>query len=471
MIEEYGSYDGIGLAELIARGEINSREVVASMLERIGQLNPRVNAVVELYDAELEKPVAGQGPLAGLPMLMKDLIVCVQGQVTANGSRLMRDMRAPADSTLVRRYRAAGMLIAGRTNSPEFGLSASTEPVLNGPTQNPWRPGYSPGGSSGGAAAAVAAGMVPFAHASDGGGSIRIPASACGLFGLKPTRGRVSPAPFLGEGWNGLSVHHVISRSVRDSAALLDVSHGYVPGDPYAAPAVDRPFLEETRRDPGRLRIGFCDHNPLGLPVAPECVDAVRHAARLCESLGHEVEEGLPDYDPAALSGASHLIVGAHVRATVLDTERRRGRAADDDELEPMARLMIGRADTQSAADYVEAQRTMHRLARDIARFWSRYDLWLTPTLGQTPQPLGTIVYREEMSFEDFGLKMATYVPFLGLANATGQPSMSVPLYWSADQLPVGVTFTGAFGDEARMYALAAQLERAQPWFERVPAL
>jgi len=470
MFNEYDQFDGLGLAELIERGKVSRAEVLAEMRDRVEARNPAINAVVQLFESELECGPSGDGPLAGLPMLVKDLNIYVKGQVTANGSRLMKTIVADRDSALVRRYRQAGMVIAGQTNSPEFGLAATTEPRLNGPTHNPWRHGFSSGGSSGGASAAVAAGIVPFAHGSDGGGSIRIPAAACGLFGMKPSRGRVSPAPHAGEGWNGLSTHHVISRSVRDSAALLDVSHGYEPGDPYAAPAVAGTFLESTRREPGRLRIAFTTANPPGMPVHEDCVAAVERAARLCESLGHVVEDAQPEYDHAAASAAIYGIVCPHVEETLLEIEQKLGRPVKDDELEDFTRTMRGIAQQQSAVDYVASQRSMHRIARAIAPFWDRYDAYLTPTLGLPPQPHGTLVFATGTDFEQYGVLMATYVPFSNLANLTGNPSMSVPLHWNSDGLPIGVMFTGAYGNESGLFALAAQLEAAEPWFDKRPS-
>ncbi len=469
MFKEYSQYDGLGLAELIRKGDIKSTEVIAEMRSRCERLNPDLNAVIQFFEDELNSSHTQNAPFSGLPMLIKDLNLYVKGQITTNGSRLMKGIVAEHDSALVKRYRDAGMVIAGQTNSPEFGLSPTTEPTLNGPTHNPWKQGVSPGGSSGGAAAAVAAGIVPFANASDGGGSIRIPASACGLFGLKPTRGRISSAPFLGEGWNGMSTHHAITRSVRDSAALLDISQGYVAGDPYSAPALARSFLEEQEREPGQLRIAFNTENPLGLPVDEDCVAAVKHAASLCESLGHIVEEARPEYDPIELSMTMYGVIGPHVLATVRELELKLGRSARDNELEDLTQLMIATASEQTAEDYVKAQRAMHRLSRQLAPFWHSYDLYLTPVLGQPPQTHGKLLYQSSDNYEEYGIQMATYSPFAGMANITGQPSMSVPLFWNKEQLPVGTLFTGAYGDEATLFRLAKQLEKAQPWFDKRP--
>jgi Asp-tRNA(Asn)/Glu-tRNA(Gln) amidotransferase A subunit family amidase len=469
MFAEYDRLDGLALAEMVKTSQISSAELVAEMRARFEAKNPAINAVVRLFENELASPAPTQGAFAGLPMLVKDLNLYVEGQVTANGSRSMRSLVADRDSALVQRYRKAGLIIAGQTNSPEFGLSPTTEPLLNGPTHNPWKRGLSSGGSSGGASAAIAAGIVPFAHASDGGGSIRIPAAACGLFGLKPSRGRISPAPYLGEGWNGLSTSHVITRSVRDSAALLDISHGYELGDPYAAPHVRGSFLEASERIPRTLSVAFSTANPLGLPLDEDCVAAVLDAARLCESLGHVVEEASPDYEPAALSAASYGIIGPHIVATLREIEARLDRPVEADELEDITRMMRETSLAQSAADYVDAQRSMHRLTRELAAFWQGYDVYLTPTLGQPPQPHDTLLYRDGMDYLEYGTRMATYVPFTTLANVTGQPSMSVPLFWNGEEIPIGVMFTGAYGSEATLYGLAGQLETARPWFDRRP--
>lgn len=469
MFAEYDRFDGLGLANLVKTGQVKSAELIQSMRARIDSVNPSLNAVVGLFESELEETTPLEGAFCGLPMLVKDLNLYVAGQVTANGSRSMRDLVADRDSFLVERYREAGMIIAGQTTSPEFGLAPTTESSLRGPTHNPWQRGISPGGSSGGAAAAVAAGIVPFAHASDGGGSIRIPASACGLFGLKPTRGRISQAPYLGEGWNGLSTSHVVTRTVRDSAALLDISHGAALGDPYAAPAVVGSFLGASQREPGQLRIGFNTENPIGLPMHEDCREAVLDAVRLCESLGHIVQETGPDYDHIALSSSSYGIIGPHVLATVREIEARLGRPTEPDELEDFTHLMLDTAKGQSAVDYVDAQRTMHRITREIAPFWQQYDAYLTPTLGMPPQPHGSLLYRDGADYAEFGTKMVSYVPFTTLANLTGQPAMSVPLFWNAEGLPIGVMFTGAFGAEDTLFSLAAQLEVARPWFDRRP--
>ncbi len=472
IFKEYENYDGLGLAKLIKNGEMSSKEIVEAALDRISRHDPLINAVIHLWEDEIEQGLesfSADTPFAGLPMLLKDLNIYVKDKVTTNGSKIYKDAFSDFDSVLVKRYRQAGLIIAGQTKSPEFGLAPTTEPLLYGPTHNPWKSGYSSGGSSGGASAAVAAGMVPFAHASDGGGSIRIPAAACGLFGFKPTRGHIPFSPALGEGWNGLATMHAITRSVRDSAALLDISHGYVKGDPYSAPHVDRPFLESLALDPGKLRVAYSVHSPIGLNVHADCVEAVQRAAKQCEELGHMVEEAAPEYDSATLSGSSYTIIASHVHASIKDREQALGSPFDENALEPITMVLLEISRSSGSEDYALAQRTLHRISRQIAAFWDKYDIYLTPTLGLPPQPLGETILRQGDNFEEYGVKMATYAPFTSLANGTGQPSMSVPLYWNDENLPIGVCFTGAFGHDATLFQLARQLEEASPWFDKRP--
>jgi len=481
LIDDYEEHDGLALAELLRTGQVCQKELFETFLHRFEERNPRLNAVIEIFEEEMAEALSRESrqhpgspvsqPFAGLPMLMKDLNVFVKGRVTSHGSAFFDGTPAAFDSVLTQRYREAGLVIAGRTTSPECGLSATTESKLYGATHNPWQQGISPGGSSGGAAAAVASGIVPFAHASDGGGSIRIPASACGLFGLKPTRGRIPYAPALGEGWNGMATMHVVTRSVRDSAALLDISHGYVAGDPYAAPHVGRPFLEEVTTEPRCLRIAFTTRSPLGLDLHPDCVAAVEHAAKLCAQLGHEIKEAMPVYDHALMSQHSSVVIQSHLLATLRAREQELGRAARDGELEAITLDMLEGAKALSAVDYAESQRAIHRISRELSSFWNEYDLYLTPTLGLPPLPHGEALFKAGDRIEDYGLKMATYTPFASLANVTGQPSMSVPLFWNQDDLPIGSCFTGAFGDEASLFQLAGQLEEQSPWFDRRPTL
>jgi Asp-tRNA(Asn)/Glu-tRNA(Gln) amidotransferase A subunit family amidase len=361
-------------------------------------------------------------------------------------------------------------VIFGKTASPEFGLTTSTESVLFGQTRNPWKPTHMAGGSSGGAAAAVAAGIVPAAHASDGGGSIRIPASCCGLFGLKPTRARIPAGPDAGEGWSGMSANHVVSRSVRDSAALLDATHGPAAGDPYFAPAPERAFLDEVGADPGRLRIAVQTEAFNGCPTHADCVAAVRDAAELLASLGHHVEEAVFTPDREALGRATQVIIAANVRATALDRAAALGRELRDDDIEPVTRGMALLVKDLEAAEYPRAVRTIHTAGRQVAAFFEGYDALLTPTLACPPMELGRLALTNSDLPAFLGAITQT-VGFTQLFNATGNPAASLPLSWNGDGLPIGVQLAGRFGDEATLLRLSAQLEQARPWFGRRPGL
>ena len=470
-IHDYENHDGLGLAELVRRGETTPSELLDAALARLDARNPALNAVVTpLVDSARRDIAAGlpDGPFTGVPFLVKELVASVAGAATTASSRLYRNQIASADSEIVARFRRAGLVIAGKTNSPEFGLSPTTESRLYGVTRNPWRLDLAPGGSSGGAAAAVAAGIVPVAHATDGGGSIRIPASACGLFGLKPTRARITAGPEGGEGLSGLAIQHVVSRSVRDSAALLDAIAGPLPGDPYAAAPPERPWLDETKRPPGRLRIGFARRAPTGVAVHADSVAAVEDAARLCESLGHQVEEASPSFDAAALERGFMTVFGAHIMANI---SRATGGALPDRELvEPLTYAIAERARGLSAAEFIVTLHGLHREARKIAAFFERHDIWLTPTLAQPPLPIGHFEI-ESSDVDAWIAKLAAFIPFTYPFNVTGQPAMSVPLFWSAGGLPIGCQFVGRYGDEATLFRLAAQLEQARPWFDRRPPL
>jgi Asp-tRNA(Asn)/Glu-tRNA(Gln) amidotransferase A subunit family amidase len=466
---EYDSADALSLAALVRRGEVKASELLDVAIARVEALNPRLNAVVHtMYDEARQAIDAGlpAGAFTGVPFLIKDLNAHVTGAPTTNGSRFFADYIPDHDAELVARYRRAGLLIFGKTNTPELGLNASTEPQLFGPTRNPWEPGHSAGGSSGGAAAAVASGMLPLAHASDGGGSIRIPASACGLFGLKPTRARNSYGPDVGEGWAGMSTAHAVSRSVRDSAALLDASSGPAPGDPYWAPPPARSFLEETSAEPGRLRIAMTLRPDADVPVDPDCVAAVEAAARLCESLGHIVETASPAYDAEAGGPARVSVIGANTAASVDDRARALGREPREDDLEPATAGLAALGRAVTGPQYAMATRTIHRITREIAPFFGTYDVLLTPTTSAPTPRLGVL---DTMDPSAMGAELTRYIAFTALWNATGQPAMSVPLHWNADGLPVGVQFVGRFGDEATLLRLAAQLERAAPWAARRP--
>jgi amidase len=445
--------DATAQAELVRTQQVKPIELVDAAIERIERLNPTLNAVVTpMYD-EARKVASGplpDGPFTGVPFLLKDLVAEYAGVRMTEGSSFLSDYVSDHDTELVARYKRAGLIILGKTNAPEFGLLPTTEPRLFGPTYNPWDTSRTPGGSSGGSAAAVAAGMVPMAHGGDGGGSIRIPASCCGLFGLKPTRARNPLGPDLGEDWGGLVVQHALTRSVRDSAALLDATSGPDLGDPYWAPLPERPFIEEVGADTGRLRIAFTTQ-------------------ALCTDLGHDVVEASLTIPPEELNEAViNVIAGSGVAATVDGWARRLGRTPAPEHFEPFTwgLYQIGRL--QKASDYVLGIQGLHRLSRDIARFFVDHDVWLTPTLGEPPLPLGSFDPTPENPLQPY-TRAPTFVPFTPICNATGQPAISVPLYWNADGLPVGAHFVAPFGDEATLFRLAAQLEEARPWADRHP--
>lgn len=471
-MDELAFLDATAQAELVRRREVTPLELVEAAIARIERLNPTLNAVITpLYDearAAARAPLP-DGPFTGVPFLLKDLLAACAGSPLSEGSAFLRGRyRSPHDSELVARYRRAGLIVVGKTNTSEFGILPTAEPAAFGPARNPWDIERSTGGSSGGSAAAVAAGLVPVAHANDGGGSIRIPAACCGVFGLKPTRGRIPLGPDYGDLYGGLVCEHVVTRSVRDSAALLDATAGPMPGDPYAAPPPVRPFLQEVGAPPGRLRIAFSVESPTGTPVHPECVAAVKDAAALCADLGHEVEEAAPAFDGRALGRAFAVLWSAGTAWSLSRWARVLGRDPGPDAVEPLTRALAERGRGISAVDYLHAVAEGQRLARDIARFFERYDLWLTPVVGEPPHPLGSFVSPPEDPTR--GLRRAgLFAPFTYIANMTGQPAMSVPLYWTSDGLPIGVHFLGRFGDEATLLRLAAQLEEARSWAHRRP--
>jgi amidase len=468
---EFDSYDGLGLADLVRRKEVQAGELLDIAIARVEASNPDLNAVVlRLYDQARASVAAGlpEGPFTGVPYLLKDIGAHYTGAVTSFGSALFKDFVVDHDSEITARLRRAGLVIFGKTNTPELGLATSTEPRLFGPTRNPWSLGHSAGGSSGGSAAAVAAGMVPMAHGSDGGGSIRIPASCCGLFGLKPTRARNPMGPDAGEGWGGASVGHAITRTVRDSAALLDATSGPDIGDPYWAPPPAGPFLDEVGRDPGRLRIAITTKPWNGQPVDPECVEAAVAAGRLCERLGHHVEEATPVIDAKLLGEASLIVVSANIRAALEARAAALGRelTAGDVERITWARAMDGH--TARAADYARSIAVIHRTGRTVARFFTRYDMLLSPTMCQPPYPLGVLDMMTE-DVEGYTRAILGAIGFTSLFNHAGCPAMSVPLAWSRAGLPIGVQFAAPFGDEASLFRLGAQLEAAEPWAGRRP--
>lgn len=460
---ELARVDAVGQAELVRRGEIAPLELVEAAIARIETLDPLLNAVVlREYERALAAVRRGlpMGPFTGVPYLLKDLAIEWEGTRFTEGSRFLRDNVSQCDQELTVRLRRAGLVLLGKTNTPEFGTLPICESALFGVTRNPWDTGRTPGGSSGGSAAAVAAGMVPMAYGNDAGGSIRFPASCCGLFGLKPTRARLPFGPEYGDVFSGLAVEHALTRSVRDSAALLDATAGPDLGDPYWAPPPAHPFADELGRDPGRLRIAFATKPPYGQPVHPDCVSAVQDAATLCADLGHEVmERDLPGIDEQVLR-AIETVLGAAVAWIVAYWVRKLGREPEADELEPGTRAWADQGKSISAAAYLLAIQDLQTFGRTVARFFTEVDLWLTPTLAEPPLRLD-----DTDSIESF-MAFPAWV-----ANATGNPAMSVPLFWNEEGLPIGVHFLGRFGDEATLLQLASQLEEARPWSGRTPGI
>jgi len=471
-IAEYDRLDALALAALIRRGELTATEVLEEAISRAEQFNPTINAITaRLYEQgrAMAKAPLPAGPLSGVPFLLKDIGALMTGTVSTGSTKLLADIVWDHDSTIVARYRAAGLTIFGRTAAPELGLATSTEPAMFGPCRNPWNLARSAGGSSGGAAAAVAARILPMAHATDGGGSIRIPASACGLFGLKPTRARNPSGPDVGEGWGGQAVGHCVSISVRDSAALLDATSGEDVGDPYCAPAHAGTFLDEVGRAPKPLRIALCTSPWNGQPVDPECRQAAEDAAHVCESLGHHVTQARPEFDFEPFREAQRIIIMANIRALLTSCTDRVGRALRQDDVEPMTWEAAELALQYSAADYADAITRIHRVGRVVARFFaSGHDLILTPTMCTTPLPLG-VVSPANPDRASYLTGINRSIGFTSLFNSAGNPAMSVPLHWTETGLPVGVQFAAPFGGEATLFRLAAQLEAAKPWKDRRP--
>jgi len=489
---EYASLDALGLARLVRDGQVSARELVDAAIERIERLNPRLNAVIHPMFERARREAGAtlpDGPFRGVPFLLKDLSVLLAGEPMRCGSRFLEGWVPDHDSELAIRFRQSGLITLGKTNTPELGITPFTEPELFGPTRNPWNPERISGGSSGGSAAAVASRMVPIAGGGDGGGSIRIPASCCGLFGLKPTRGRTPTGPDRGELWQGCVVDHVLTRSVRDSAAALDAIAGPDVGAPYFMPPPERPWLEEIGTPPGPLRIAFSTHPLLGGAVHADCISAVERTVELLRSLGHTVEEAVPVFDGRAFARNFMLMVAGECRGDIDEAARLSGRRATRAGFEPTtwALGLLGR--TLRAADFVTATRALQTDARGIGRFFTAWDLLLTPTVASPPPPVGSLQpsprdravltllgglnagrLLDLMGMLDEAAATAfAFTPWTPVFNATGQPAMSVPLEWNAEGLPIGLHFVGRFGDEATLFRLAGQLEQANPWSDKRP--
>ncbi|WP_138380331.1 amidase [Luteithermobacter gelatinilyticus] len=472
-MDDYKNFDGIGLARLVREKEVSPRELLDSAMARYEEKNPILNAVIcEFYDLACRQIESGlpDGPFRGVPFLLKDTSAFLKGTPTTYGSRLFRDYVPDHNSTLVDRYLDAGLVIFGKTNAPEMGLAGSTENAFYGDTRNPWDITRTAGGSSGGAAAAVAAGLVPAAHATDGGGSIRIPAAACGLVGLKPSRARTPMGPDYGEGWGGMAVQHVVSRTVRDSAALLDATAGSAPGDPYVAPVPARPYLEELGAGPGTFRVAFFTRPPNGVALDPECDRAVRQTAALLESLGHEVEEVAPFYDTEEIGAAWWALVATTVDIALTNRARGLGRELCPEDVEAVTWSAVEHARTLSPDAYARAVMIMHRHGRRMADVYEKYDLIMSPTLAQPAVKLG-LMRMDTPDLEAFEKAEMSFCPFTFPQNMSGEPSISLPLHWTPENLPVGVMFSAAFGDEASLFRIAGQLEAAKPWHAKYNTL
>jgi amidase len=470
--------DATAQAELVSSGEATPVELAEEAIARIEALNPELNAVIHpLFEKGLEaaKGELPAGPFRGVPFLLKDLIAHSAGDPFHEGMKHLRDIgwTEETDTELVRRFRTAGFVILGHTNCPELGILPTTEPEAHGPTRNPWDTARSPAGSSGGSAAAVASGMVPVAHGNDGGGSIRLPAAACGLVGLKPSRGRVSQAPEFGDVMTGLVAEHAVARSVRDSAAILDLIQGVVAGDPYAAPTPERPYMEEVGADPGALRVGLMTTAPNDqFEVHPDCVAGAEQAGSVLESLGHAVEAS----HPAAVDDPDYTerFIQRWTAGIAWNLDywtRKTGKPVDEAGVEAStwALAQIGRS--FSGPEYLSALEYQQRNARDAAAWWGQgFDLLLTPTMGEPPTPLGAFEPEPGNPASPIFRSIPT-AGFTAFWNSTGQPAISLPLHWTEAGLPIGIQLVAPYGREDLLIRVAAQLEEAQPWQDRFPAL
>lgn len=472
LAREYDQYDGLGLAELIAKKQITPLELLNAVRERVEVVNPKLNPLCHLFFDKAEAQIHenfGAGPFRGVPFVLKDLGIYLKGTITSAGGRVWKDDVADLDSTLVTRYKQAGLVIFGKTNSPELGLTTTTESVLFGETRNPWNAERTSGGSSGGSAVVVASRILPMAHASDGGGSIRIPASCCGVFGFKPTRGRVPLGPMQFESWNGLAHQHALTISVRDCAALLDATGGQELGSPYLAPKPTRTFLSELDSDPGSLRIALVTTTVNGAPVDAECKNAAIEAAKLCESLGHKVEEVTLPLAAEQLYGAFLPVFQVSTARILEDAGAKRGRPVTQEEVETVTWATAEAGQHVSSVAYSRAIGSLHQIGLTLAKFLERRDVVLSPTLAKPPVPLGVLSLSQDVA--TWGREVGAFSPYTALYNITGQPSMSVPLSWSGEGLPIGVMFSGRLGEDALLFRLGRQLEKAQPWRDRKPKI
>ncbi len=491
---DYGKYDGLGLATLVRKKDIRPSELVEEAISRIERLNPSVNAVIYKMYEQARKAAEGDLPdsaFKGVPFLIKDLLMPYTGVPLSNGSRLFKDFVPDHDSELAKRFKAAGVIVIGKTNLPEFGLWPVTEPELFGPANNPWDLTRTTGGSSGGSAAAVSTRMVPLAHGSDAAGSIRIPASCCGLFGLKPTRGRNPMGPDYGEGWRGFYCEHVLTRSVRDSAAMLDATAGPDKGAPYYAAPPSHSFLSEVGLEPGKLRIAVTSEPLLGGKVEVDCMKGLEATAKLCEDLGHDIEERVPQIDGKGIVKAFLTLICVEARSLIEEAEVLLSHKASYKDVEPVT-WVLGLLGRQCRApEFYKALNLIQRMGRQMGDFFEKYDVMLTPTLAKPPLVTGELqpkglqamagkllgrlnaggVINRFIDIDAFAEQFFSFMPYTMPFNGTGQPAMSVPLHWNDGGLPIGMQFVGRYGDEATLFRLAGQLERAKPWFDHVPPI
>ncbi|SEQ09025.1 amidase [Thalassovita taeanensis] len=474
-MDRYSDYDATGLAELVRNGHVTAGELLDDALLRVEQLNPDLNAVVLMQEDTARRNIARglpDGPLKGVPFLIKDLGCEAVDFPSNNGSNLLAGTTYPRDSAIFERIAATGVVTFGRTTSPEGGIGAATESaVYGGPTRNPWNLGHTSGGSSGGSGAAVAAGIVPAAHGSDGGGSVRIPASSCGLFGFKPTRARLPDGPYAGEGWAGMAIDGFLTRSVRDSALLLDMCQGPDLGAPYVAPPLASSFRAATQRPCGPLRIGLCDTTLTGTPISPECRDAVHDAAALLTDMGHHVTPTLPRADTMGMMHAWTIIVACGTALGIRKALTARNRTLQQGDIEGVSRGAMKYAATISGDKYLECVGMIHAYGRQMAAEFQAYDILLTPTLAEPPAKTGRFAHTTEdyVTYRTGPEGIFTYSPFCAAFNASGQPAASVPLCWSPKGLPIGIHLAAAYGQDEQLISLCSDLERARPWITRRP--
>lgn len=468
--------DATAQSELVASGKVSPLEMVNAAIERVDRYDSKLNALTYRWFEAARQIAASNdlpdGPFRGVPYLLKDLYAAEAGKPLSNGSKAYKaaDYISTEDTTLVARYKAAGLISIGRGNSPEFGSVPVTEPEAWGPTHNPWDLTRTPGGSSGGSASAVAAGIVPIAHASDGGGSIRIPAACCGLVGLKVSQGRISMGPYRDE--SNLGVEHCVSRTVRDSARLLDATHGPGIGDVIIAPTPRRPFIEEVGADPGRLRIGMLDFNPRGGDVHIDCVEGVHETAKLLESLGHHVEPGFPEiFSNNEFGRAFSMLWSTNMGTAIRRFSDALGREMTPDDIEAMNWAQAEFAKGVNGVDFSLAQANSILFRRAIQSWWTQgWDLLLTPTLSAPPLPIGSMPNNPARPMTPL-MTAGAWVSFTSQFNISGQPAVSLPLHRNADGLPIGMQLVAAYGREDVLFRVASQLEQAAPWAHLTPNL